>query len=250
LTPFREELRGEIFERYRDLASPGDWWCRLDADEFYVDDPREFLRSVDKRFGFVRSATYNVYFTDADVAAYEADPAGWLARPVQDRLRHYQNNWSEGRFVRHRANLRWEGHIWPENRGRTCRDRIRLLHYQYRSPDQIAHRLEIRQQNPECFPHESSRALLVPRAASTGWASDALRDAGTGIATWKDRVRPAGECDVADDSGTYVAHPELMPPLPSPWVDGVRATLQASTLGSRLVAPLLARRRRRLRGGR
>jgi hypothetical protein len=31
----------------------GDWWCILDADEFYIDDPREFLEAVPKRFSSV-----------------------------------------------------------------------------------------------------------------------------------------------------------------------------------------------------
>lgn len=250
LGPFRDELRGDVFQQHRDLARPGDWWCRLDADEFYIDDPREFLARVGHRYGFVRSATYNVYFTDMDLAAYEASPEAWLAMPVQERLRHYENNWSEGRFVRHRENLRWEGHIWPTNRGRIYRDRIRLLHYQYRSPEQIAGRLEIRLQSPAVFLHETIRELMVPESASNNWAPEALRTMPTGTAVWTDRIRPAADCDVDTGDGTYVAHPELMPPLPSPLLDSVRAAVQATKLGSRAVAPPLALRHRRLRGGR
>ena len=39
---FTDELRGEIFESHRSVASPGDWWCRLDSDEIYIDDPAQF----------------------------------------------------------------------------------------------------------------------------------------------------------------------------------------------------------------
>ena len=45
--PFRESLRGEVFNHFRERAQPGDWWCRLDGDEFYtVQCPRQFLEKV------------------------------------------------------------------------------------------------------------------------------------------------------------------------------------------------------------
>src|SRR5687768_11826297 len=45
--PFRDGLRGEVFNEFRHLAQKGDWWCcRLDSDEFYLDDPREVLSKV------------------------------------------------------------------------------------------------------------------------------------------------------------------------------------------------------------
>lgn len=250
--PFRDELRGEVFEQYRGLAEPGDWWCRLDADEFYIDDPRTFLSQVHRRYGLVRCAVYNVYFTDVDLAAYEQSPAEWLARPVQERLRYYENNSSEAKFVRHRNDLRWEGQIWPTNRGRVCRDRIRMLHYQYRSPAQIARRLEIRQQlatlDPDrLFPHEAAPNLLVPKEALADWAQVQLRERAPGIAVWTDRIRPAADCDFDSGDGAYVAHPELMPPLPSPLHDNLRVAGQ-TRLGRR-VGPPMVRLWRRLRGG-
>src|SRR6478736_6686239 len=47
--PFDDALRAEIFNTFRSEACEGDWWCRLDADEFYIDDPREFLVGVPRR---------------------------------------------------------------------------------------------------------------------------------------------------------------------------------------------------------
>src|SRR3954471_17952615 len=86
---FTDELRGLIFESCKGLASPGDWWCRLDSDEIYIDDPRCFLRSIPAKYGFVFSASFDFYFTDIDLRTYEADPSQWLARPVQERLKYY-----------------------------------------------------------------------------------------------------------------------------------------------------------------
>ncbi|EEZ7712544.1 TPA: glycosyltransferase family 2 protein, partial [Escherichia coli] len=41
--PFRDSLRAVIYNDYYYLCNDGDWWCRLDADEVYIDNPREFL---------------------------------------------------------------------------------------------------------------------------------------------------------------------------------------------------------------
>jgi hypothetical protein len=230
-------LRGDIFETHRQVAVPGDWWCRLDADEIYIDNPKSILPDV-ARFGFVLSATYNFYFTDADLSDYTKNPSGWSAAPVQDRLKYYQNNWSEGRFVRHRKNLVWGGHIWPPNRGRTAPVRMRLKHYQYRSPEQIARRLLIRQGKP-AFLHESNRSLAVPSQADADWANKWLETAEPATAVWTDRIRPAAECDLYRGDGEFVAHEELMPRLPSATKDRVRASLQATALGRAMLSPVI-----------
>ena len=69
--PFSESLRGEIFEQARNAGSHGDWWCRLDADEFYVDDPRSFLASVPRNRSRVWSSSFEYYFTDLDAARWQ-----------------------------------------------------------------------------------------------------------------------------------------------------------------------------------
>jgi Glycosyl transferase family 2 len=134
---FTDELRGEIFESCRSVAAAGDWWCRLDSDEIYIDDPHRFLANVPDKYGFVYSASFDFYFTDVDLRSYEKDPSKWLAQPVRERLKFYQNNWGEPRFVRHRNDLHWAGLVWPANRGRIFPSRIRLKHFPYRSPAQM-----------------------------------------------------------------------------------------------------------------
>jgi hypothetical protein len=42
-------LLADIFNVFRSKAGPRDWWCRLDADEFYIDDPRIFLTKIPDR---------------------------------------------------------------------------------------------------------------------------------------------------------------------------------------------------------
>jgi len=248
--PFSEELRGNVFEDHKHLAQYGDWWCRLDADEIYIDDPLEFLARTPRTVGFVRSATFNYYFTDEDLKEYHRDPELWLARPIQDRLRYYQNNWSEGRFVRHKPNLRWKGNIWPTNRGLTCQRRIRLKHFQYRSPEQIDRRLRNRQKRLDIFPHEAGKTLAIPAINSPNWASAWMKSARFEEASWADRVHNAGECDFDSRNGFFRLRESLMPPLPSPLSDLARAALQETRVGSAMLSPIVAwRHRRRGAGG-
>ena len=59
--PFRDGLRAEIFHAFAERAPPGDWWVRLDADEFYIDDPRQFLRRVPASTGCVWFAVVAIH---------------------------------------------------------------------------------------------------------------------------------------------------------------------------------------------
>jgi hypothetical protein len=246
---FTDELRGEIFESCRSLASPGDWWCRLDSDEIYIDDPVRFLTDIPDKYGFVFSASFDFYFTDLDLQTYQQNPSEWLAKPVQDRLKFYQNHWSEPRFVRHRNDLHWAGLIWPDNRGRTFPSRIRLKHFPYRSPAQISRRLEIRQTQPALFKHEANRSLSVPKSMRPDWSDQYFKTAAFETASWQDRVRKAEECDVDLGDAAFVSRNDLMPPLPSPAVDLIKVGLQATPLGRAIVSPILKwRRNKRSRG--
>jgi hypothetical protein len=238
---FKDELRGEIFESYRRIASAGDWWCRLDSDELYIDDPIGFLSGISDKYGFVYSASFNFYLTDVDLQRYYENQAKWLAKHVSERLRFYQNNWGEPRFVRHRNDLNWSGLIWPDNHGRTFPSRIRLKHFPYRSPGQISRRLEIRQQQPVLFKHEANRSLV--KIAPSDWADEHAEAAIFEAASWQDRVRRASECDIDRGDGAFVTRKELMPPLPFPVLDMLKAGLQATQFGRAMLSPVLKYRR-------
>jgi hypothetical protein len=56
-----EGLRAAIFHAFRSNAGSRDWWCQLDADEIYIDDPRIFLAKVPDRFQTVWSASFQYY---------------------------------------------------------------------------------------------------------------------------------------------------------------------------------------------
>jgi glycosyltransferase involved in cell wall biosynthesis len=138
--PFRDELRGEVFNAFRDRANPGDWWCRLDADEIYIDPVREFLAKVPNRHHVIWSLSHQYYFTTEDASRWEEGPV-LPGEDLEDLPRHYLINHSEMRFFRHRDKLRWVSGSWQTHVGIVHPRRIRLKHYQYRSPEQIQKRL-------------------------------------------------------------------------------------------------------------
>jgi glycosyltransferase involved in cell wall biosynthesis len=222
---FSSALRADIFNAFRSKAGPRDWWCRLDADEFYLDDPRIFLAKVPDRFQTVWSASLNYYFTDQDAISYQRDPLKFLETPVQQRLRYYLNNWGELRFFRHSDDIVWtrtqDYGGYPKNdlfRAAAYPVRIWLKHYQYRSPEQIERRLLTRRRAME---------------ASTGFLHEVTPNWGTTIATkrdapldfegarpefagsrWEDRIVPAASLDYDAFDRRYVVNESLMPEFP------------------------------------
>lgn len=156
---FHLSLRQVIFNDYRHLAKDGDWWCRLDGDEFYIDDPREFLSQLDSDVDCVYNASFQYYYTEDDFER-EKSASGELG-VVTDRLMHYKCNHSEIRFIKENANLCWPQYAeWPINLLNPTSKRIRLKHYQYRTLQQISERLRARNSSSSgaSFSHEKVSA--------------------------------------------------------------------------------------------
>jgi glycosyltransferase involved in cell wall biosynthesis len=178
--PFSDSLRQEIFARFRSGAQPGDWWCVLDADEFYVDDPRLFLSRVPDMYRSVWPQLYTYLFTEAD-AAQPADA------PAPERLHHYVlGEYSEPRFIRYAKGMtsfppRELHPIYPE--------RIRMRHYPYRSPGQIE--LRLRTRRPAMtrgeFAHEL-RSNWATAAIASKLDPEALPE------RWEERLATCDEC--------------------------------------------------------
>lgn len=210
--PFDDGLRSVPFLHHRHAARPGDWWCRLDADEHYIDDPRTFLAAVPARHDTVWSANFQFYLTDEDVVRWREDPARYAdGVPVADRCRWYVNNWSEVRFFRHRSDLQWDGTPLPRPLRRSHPERIRLKHYQYRSPRQVEQRFATRREAMarHIFAHE----LRVDWSASILAEPGRRRLDGDHLPVeWTERVLPAASL-VRDDGEHYEITEALMPPI-------------------------------------
>lgn len=216
-------LRADIFNAFRPDAGPEDWWCGLDADEFYIDDPRIFLTKIGGDFQTVWSASLNYYFTDRDIISYRQDPKTFLETPIQQRLHYYYNNWGELRFFRHSDKIVWTGQEYggfPSAMftARAYPVRIWLKHYQYRSPEQIERRLRTRRPAMEAstgFLHEVTpnwrSAIAAKRDAPLDFENARPEFA---AACWEERVVSAASLDYDACDRRYVVNEGLMPEFP------------------------------------
>ena len=142
---FREGLRADVFNAFREEAAEGDWWCQLNGDEFYVQDVPTFLGAVPKHEHVVWGAMIQYYLTPEDVAG---EPFSGEFRRDRPRIRYYKTACAERRFFRHRRGLKWKGtDAWPAHLGLVHPELIHFLHYPYRSPQQIQMRLDVRRDN-------------------------------------------------------------------------------------------------------
>lgn len=140
---FQESLRGEVFNEFRHRAKPGDWWCRLDSDEFYIQSPRDFLSKVRPSYHVVWGTAIEYYLSQKDIDSLDfTEPINQLL----PKIRLYKAENSEARFFRHRHRLSWgTDSAWPDHMGLVNPKRILYKHYKYRSPEQTQKRLGTRQ---------------------------------------------------------------------------------------------------------
>lgn len=221
--PYSRDLVGEIFNHYRSNSNEGDWWCRLDADEFYIDNPRIFLAKIPAKFGMVYKASFEYYFTDKDLERYNQDPSLYSdSVPIEEKCRYYINNWSEPRFIRYQNDLEWaigDGG-WPSQAWNfpVYPVRIWLKHYQYRSPHQIQKRIDIRRQailNKAGFLHEAQAdwEKLVQNQSNMEFDFHKL-DLENIPKNWQERVVTVDGLNYDTGDRKLVIREDLMPELP------------------------------------
>lgn len=145
---YHDGLRADVFNEFKSISKPGDWWCfKLDADEIYAEDPREFLKKIPKNCHLVAKQSLDYVITTEDAAVHEADFTGDFEHDVQF-LKYFKNPcYSEPRFFRYRKGLKWiktpYAH-WPQKIGVLADENILCRHYQCRSPKQMQARIDLR----------------------------------------------------------------------------------------------------------
>jgi glycosyltransferase involved in cell wall biosynthesis len=157
IVPIRKEsvyfsetrLRSYMFHVVRQNMHNGDWFLRVDADEFHHIAPREFVRNCMRKH---ETAAYHQYY---DFRLLQSEVEAWNAgeetlkdrqRPIEDRRRHYTvSDYSEPRLCRYRETMQWPVTVsFPFNAGYVARERLPIRHYPYRDPVQLERRCRLR----------------------------------------------------------------------------------------------------------
>ena len=142
---FHIGLRAKAFRAFRHELSSRDWWCvRLDADEFFSEDPRNFLANIPNKYNCVKKISTDYVLTEEDIQGHKF--TGDFTNDRQYITHHLPERRKERRFMRHRPWLIWcEKWRYPHPMGRTAKACIAVDHYQYRSPQQMEKRYDTRQ---------------------------------------------------------------------------------------------------------
>lgn len=238
--PFNDGVRAEIFEHFRGACGPDDWWCRQDGDEFYVDDPRVFLRKVPEQYSVVWAASFSYYFSDQDAELYAKEPERYADDvPIESKIRYYMNHWSEPRFFRYRDDIDWTrgGGFPPLVHSEPIYPvRIWLKHFPYRSPQQIEKRFLARNATLAGgeFMHEAiadwGQAVAAVRSTRALMERTGVEFAAR---RWEDRIVPSSALDFDEHDRRLVVNEALMPALPDRTTRVYRAKSQLRSLARR-----------------
>lgn len=143
---YHNGLRADVYNQFKYVSKPGDWWCfKLDADEVYAENPREFLPKISKKYQMVAKQSIDYIITKEDIEEYGFSEDAIKNISFQKYYRPIC--WSEGRFFRYRKGLKWNNDKfshYPKHIGVQAPQTILVRHYQYRSPKQMQMRLDIR----------------------------------------------------------------------------------------------------------
>ncbi len=142
-------LRSYMFHAARREMREGDWFLRVDADEFHHIPPPQFVRD------FMRpheTIAYHQYYdfrllqSEVDAWNHGAESLKDRERPIEDRRRHYTISvYSEPRLCRYRSTMQWPNTVsFPFNAGFVARECLPIRHYPHRDPVQLERRCRLR----------------------------------------------------------------------------------------------------------
>ena len=142
-------LRGYMFNVARQEMQDGDWFLRVDADEFHHVLPPEFVKTrLRRRETIVYHQYYDFRLTASEVRAWElqAETIESRTKPIEERRRCFTPSiYSEPRLCRYRESMKWPTTIsFPYNAGYVARTRLPIRHYPHRDPIQLDRRCRLR----------------------------------------------------------------------------------------------------------
>lgn len=206
--PFHIGARTVILDQVRGELETGDWISRLDIDEWYHEDPREFLRTrVAPHEHRVCIHHHNFVWTRSR-AAYLASLADGGASLAQDIVSACDTYFTElpgiiePRLFRFRRGMRWGlREPVPFASGPTARHRIPVRHYRWRSIPQARVRCALRAR-------EASRSAHGRHWKVDDWQRFVWHDEDPRLRIWRPNATPPMvlvEPDYADHVGPLCA---------------------------------------------
>lgn len=147
---FSEKLvRAWMFHEARKTLITGDWFLRVDADEFHHIPPPEFVKTRMKPHETIAyHQYYNFAMRTSDVADWEAGRVTLedRKRPIEERRRWFTlSRYSEPRLCRYRESMKWPPTVsFPFNAGFVAEERLPIRHYPHRDPAQMERRCKLR----------------------------------------------------------------------------------------------------------
>ncbi|MES2505728.1 MAG: glycosyltransferase family 2 protein [Verrucomicrobiota bacterium] len=142
-------LRPYLFDLARRQMEEGDWFLRMDADEFHHVSPRDFVTQMMRPH---ETLAYHQYFdfrllkSEAEAWGEGGETVADRSRPIEERRRNYTVSvYSEPRLCRYRTTMKWPAGIsFPFNAGYVARERLPIRHYPHRDPLQLQRRCRLR----------------------------------------------------------------------------------------------------------
>ena len=142
-------LRGWLFHQARKKMRNGDWFLRVDADEFHHIPPPEFVKTrMQKHETIAYHQYYDFRLLASEVASWEAgkETVADRQRPIEERRCWFTPSvYSEPRLCRYRDTMQWPPTVsFPFNAGFVARERLPIRHYPHRDPMQLERRCRLR----------------------------------------------------------------------------------------------------------
>ena len=142
-------LRGWMFHHARPHMRDGDWFLRVDADEFHHVPPPEFIEARMRRSETIAyHQYYDFQLTESEVQTWAAgiETLADRGRPIEDRRRWFKASaYSEPRLCRYRPTMAWPPTVsFPFNAGFVAKYRLPIRHYPHRDPIQLIRRCRLR----------------------------------------------------------------------------------------------------------
>jgi len=180
-------LRGWLFHQARQKMRDGDWFLRVDADEFHHIPPPEFVKTrLRKHETIVWHQYYNFCLLESEVAALATAEAiqSERAKPIAERRRWWTPSlYSEPRLCRYRDSMKWPAAVsFPYNAGFLARARLPIRHYPHRDPVQLKRRCLLR-----AIMHEDPQRAVgsFEQWRVQDWRQFLIPDNKAGVSRWK-----------------------------------------------------------------